>query len=68
MKYAIGQIVEFARLRQGKYIKAQILERKIDNPKNFINTPNAKGNFDYLIEIQNNGKTEQIFCQEFELK
>ena len=68
MKFLIGQTVEFARLGQGEYIKAQILERKIDNPKGFINTPNAKGNFDYLIEIQNNGKTEQVFCQEFELK
>jgi hypothetical protein len=68
MKYAIGQIVEFTRLGQGKYQKAQILERKIDNPKRFIDTPNAKGNFDYLIEIQNNGRSEQVFCQEFELK
>lgn len=67
MSFAKGQGAVYTDLKGIKY-KAKILERKQDYKKGFINTFNAKGNFDYLIEIVKKGKVEQIFCSEKDLQ
>jgi hypothetical protein len=67
MSYANGQLVKFSRLGQGKRNDARIHAREIDNPEMFIDTPNARGNFDYLIEREKDGITKRLFCQEFEI-
>lgn len=68
MPFKVGQKVTFSPLGVGKKESAIIIERGIDHPKGYINTPNAKGNFDYLVSVERYGKTEHVFCKENELK
>ncbi len=66
MKYQKGQKVLYIGLDRRKY-NATILERKVDYPKGFIDTPFTKGNFDYLIEIVRDNKIENTFALESDL-
>ena len=52
----------------GKIEKATIIACKDKFDKRSIKTKNASGNFDYLISVEKEGKTEQHFCQESDLE
>jgi hypothetical protein len=61
MEYKINQEITFNSL-DGKKHKAKIIARKEDFQKGSTRTPNASGNYDYLITYEENGKIEQKFC------
>ena len=67
MAFKKGQQVLYSLPGSGKKVSAKIIERKIDYHNNYISTPFAKGNFDYLIEIKRDGIIEHIFCIEEDL-
>lgn len=67
MKYNIGDKVKYKTMNAIKVYDAIIIKRKIDFKDNFIDTFNDKGPFDYLIDIEKNGKTERKFCCESEI-
>lgn len=52
----------------GKIEKATIIACKDKFNTGSIKTENASGNFDYLISVEKEGKTEQHFCQESDLE
>jgi len=64
MKYNKGDNVKYSSLGIGEKVDATVLEVKQDGS---INISNAKANFDYLISINRNGITKNIFCKEDEL-
>ncbi|WP_103072283.1 hypothetical protein [Aquimarina sediminis] len=66
MKYEKGQKVIYAKGNENNY-KAIILHRKWDFPKDYIDTPFAHGNFDYLIKVNWGNKEEDIFVMESDL-
>ena len=66
MKYQKGQEVIY-KTASGKEYKAVILHRKDDFSGKYINTPKAKGNFDYLIKIIRNHTQEELFVMETDL-
>lgn len=68
MNYIVGQKVLFSPLNKGEKEQAIIIERGVDYLKGYIDTPNAKGRFDYLISVERNGKNENVFCMKDELK
>lgn len=48
--------------------KATIIACKDKFDTGSIKKENASGNFDYLISVEKEGKTEQHFCQESDLE
>ncbi|NCP84612.1 MAG: hypothetical protein GW823_06905 [Bacteroidetes bacterium] len=54
----------------GKEVIVTILKRAIDFDNEFIDEPNFKGNFDYLVSIEsaNSIETKKIFCRHIDLK
>lgn len=67
MSYQVGEKVIFKAIDSNSY-PAKILYRKIDFLNLAIDIPNAKGNFDYLIEYElTNGFTNISFCMEDDL-
>lgn len=64
MEYKIGQ--ELIRtLPNGKTEIVTILRRAVDFENGFIDVPEGKGNFDYLVSVEKNG--EKKYCQKGEL-
>lgn len=67
MPYNQGEQVLFKAINARVY-PARILYRKIDFENLYIDTPNAKGNFDYLVEYElESGFTNVSFCMEGDL-
>mgnify|MGYP003611636026 CR=1 FL=1 len=67
MKYKENDKVMYTPIN-GKKIEAIIIACKDKFETGSIKTKNASGNFDYLISIEKEGKTEQHFCQENDLE
>jgi len=68
MKFVKGQDVSYTAL-SGRSYKGTIIERKMDFKKGLIIKSTSKErDFHYLIEIQKNGTTEKILCDENHLK
>lgn len=66
MKYRKGQKVIYTTNNKNNY-DAIILHRKWDFPRDYIDTPYANGNFDYLIKVDWGNNEEDIFVMESEL-
>lgn len=66
MAYSVGQRLMFTSPK-GTKEEVIILKRKVDYEDGFIDEPNYKGNFDYFVEVERNGKPEYIFCRHNEL-
>lgn len=65
MKFEKGQKVIYT--KNNKRYNAIILHRKWDFPRDYIDTPFAHGNFDYLINVDWGNKEEDIFIMESDL-
>lgn len=67
MQFNQGEQVLFKAINAQIY-PARILYRKIDFKNLSIDTPNAKGNFDYLVEYElESGFRNISFCMEDDL-
>lgn len=66
MTYSVGQKLIYTS-PNGKKEKVTIDKRKVDYKDGFIDEPNYKGTFDYIVEVERNGESENIFCQHKEL-
>jgi|GEM_PF-2647658 len=66
MSYSVGQKVIYNAIG-GKKVEATIIAKK-DPKSGTIKTEHASGNFDYLVSVEMNGKKEEHFCNEDDIK
>lgn len=66
MPYSVGQKVIYNSIG-GKKVDATIIAKK-DPGTGTIKTENASGNFDYLVSVEKDGKKEEYFCSENDIK
>ncbi len=66
MSFVKGQSVIYTDLNRNQF-EGKVIERKADFKEGYIDTFNAKGNFDYLVDINIKGTIKRIFCSEGDL-
>ena len=66
MPYSVGQKVIYNSIG-GKKVDATIIAKK-DPKTGTIKTENASGNFDYLVSVEKDGKKQEHFCSENDIK